>query len=504
MSEYTKYRLLEILPGLLVWVFLIGGAALAFLKPMWLIYYILIFDIYWVFRVIYFSFYLIVAWRRFRRSLQTDWLTLVKTKTGWEEIVHCIFLPLYNEDEEVVRTTLNGIIANSYPSQKMIVVLAGEERQKEHFKSFAQKIAQEFRPYFRDFILTLHPAGLSGEIPGKGSNLHFAGHRVREYVDAHQIPYDKIIVSAFDIDTIVHRHYFACLTHTFLTHPNPTRVSYQPVALYNNNIWESPAILRIMAFGTTFWILFAQARPDSLVTFSSHSMSFRALVDVNFWAKDIVSEDSRIFWQCLLHYGGEYSVVPLYLPVSMDTVRDDSWWRSIVNLYKQQRRWAWGVEHVPYLLWNFWGNKRIKLFERLRRAFNQWEGKFSWATTSFTILLFGRLPLWVAAEEVRKTVLFENTPHILEWLMIFAMSAILISIILSLTVLPHPPKETHSHRKLIMILQWLLLPVSLILVSAIPAIDATTRLMFGKYLGFNVSQKKRETRPPPILLSQNV
>jgi len=35
--------------------------------------------------------------------------------------------------------------------------------------------------------------------------------------------------------------------------------------------------------------------------------------------------------------------------------------------------------------------------------------------------------------------------------------------------------------------------VTLILVGAIPAIDSITHLMFGKYLGFNVSQKKRKS-----------
>jgi len=42
-----------------------------------------------------------------------------------------------------------------------------------------------------------------------------------------------------------------------------------------------------------------------------------------------------------------------------------------------------------------------------------------------------------------------------------------------------------------MLLQWALLPITLIFMSAIPAIDAVTHLMLGKYLGFNVSQKKR-------------
>jgi len=54
------------------------------------------------------------------------------------------------------------------------------------------------------------------------------------------------------------------------------------------------------------------------------------------------------FIQCYLHYNGDYEVTPLYLPVSMDTVRDDNWAISIKIIYKQQRRWRWGVEHVPY------------------------------------------------------------------------------------------------------------------------------------------------------------
>ena len=116
--------------------------------------------------------------------------------------------------------------------------------------------------------------------------------------DKKEWKYENVIVTVFDIDTICDRQYFTYLTYLYCTHPNPTRTSFQPVALFNNNMWESPAILRIMAFGTTFWIMTTLARQDSLVTFSSHSMSFKALVDVGYHEKKIVSEDSRIFYQC--------------------------------------------------------------------------------------------------------------------------------------------------------------------------------------------------------------
>jgi hypothetical protein len=54
------------------------------------------------------------------------------------------------------------------------------------------------------------------------------------------------------------------------------------------------------------------------------------------------------------------------------------------------------------------------------------------------------------------------------------------------------PDTEPKYKKITMILQWVLVPVTMIFVSAIPAIDAVTHMMFGKYLGFNVSKKKRK------------
>ncbi len=495
MTNYSKYRLYEMLPGLAVWGVLVGGTILSFVRPLWVIYFIILFDLYWVFRVVYFVFYLLLSWRSYNMSLRTNWREKMESLGPGcvDRYYHAIFLPVYNEDEEVVCTTLEAITSAQYPSKRMIIVLAGEERQRQHFESFAVRMKEKFEGRVFAFITTLHSANVPGEIAGKGSNLHFAGVETKKFLDSRGIAYRDVIVSAFDIDTIVHPAYFACLTYLYHRHPNPTHASFQPVALYNNNIWESAAPLRIMAFGTTFYLLFAFGRPEILGTFSSHSMSFKALVDVGFWQNNIVSEDSRISLQCWLHYGGDYEVVPMYVPVSMDTVSDPSIKKSLINLYKQQRRWAWGVEHIPFLLWNLPRHTEIPLMKRLHRLWVQWEGKFSWCTTSIFILLFGRLPLWVAGDAVRRTVLFQNTPHILEWLMFCSMGGIVFSIVISMKLLPRPPHATRRRQWIFMLLQWLLVPFSLIAFSALPALDATTRLLFGRYLGFNVSQKKRKT-----------
>ncbi len=492
LSDYYRYRLYEILPGLSIWLALILGVGLSFLKPLWMIYFILIFDVYWVIRVAYFSFYLFLSWRRFRKAIKVDWFErLTRQIPDWERRKNVVFLPLYNESWEVIKPTLNSFLDSSYPASKTYVVISGEERKKEHWQAMQKLIAENYAGKFADLIFCTHPVDLPGEIPGKGSNIHYAEFEFKKYADAKGWEYIDIIVSVFDIDTIVHRDYFAHLAYIYNKHPRPNHSSYQPLTLYNNNLWQSPAIIRIMAFGTSFWMLFSLARLDNLVTFSSHSMSFKAIIDCGGHSKDIVSEDSRIFFQCWLRYNGDYEVTPLYIPVSMDTVRDDSLWQSLKNLYLQQRRWAWGTEQIPYLLWHFRLNKNISWFKKVSVLFHEWEGKWSWAVIAILITLLGRLPLWVAGNEVRQSALFFNAPNILEILMQLAMLGLLVSMVMSMLILPSRPGDQPRHRYLFMVLQWLLLPISLIFFSSLPCIDAVTRLMFGKYLGFNVSVKKR-------------
>ncbi len=498
LTDYRRYRMYEMLPGISIWGTLICAVVLSFVRPLWMIYFIVLFDIYWVLKVINFSFYLLVAWRRFSHAKRTDWKDkLYHEVPDWNTKHHVVFLTLFNEGWDVVETALESVCAAAYDPKMFTIVIAGEGRMEAHYEDILQKIQTTFGACFGDIVGTCHPEGLPDEIPGKGSNLHYAEQQMTHYIDEKQWSYDDVIVTIFDIDTVCHRQYFAYLTYLYATHPNPTRSSYQPIAVYNNNMWESQAMLRIMAFGTTFWMLTSLARQDALVTFSSHSMSFRALVDAGYHDKRIVSEDSRIFYQSIIAYNGDYEVTPMYLPVSMDTVRDDKWWQSMKNLYRQQRRWAWGVEHVPYLLWEFRKKgKLIPLWKKIKWVFVEWEGKWSWALVALLITILGRLPLWVAPESVRQSALFFNAPHLLQNLMNIAMLGLILSAVFSVPLLPRRPESHPRHFYIVMVLQWLLLPISLIFLSAIPAIDAVTHLMRGKYLGFNVSQKKRTTPSP--------
>lgn len=487
--SYYLYRFLEMLPGMLVWTTLLLVLFFSIFKPLWMIYFAILFDLYWLIRVLYFITYLTFSWRKYRIQRSIDWMKRVQEHSNWKEIHHLIFLPTVDEDIAVLKQALDALKNSTYETKKFIIVLAGEEREKESFTKIAEQLQKEYEEYFYAFLVTVHPMNVPGEVAAKGANLHYAGKAVLPFIDEQGFAYEKVIVSAFDSDTVVDPQYFACLTATYLSHPNPTRSSYQPLALYNNNIWESPSFARVVANSTTFWLMAELARPKPLWTFSSHSMSLTALVDVGFWQNDIVTEDSRIFLQCYVHYDGEYEVTPLYIAVNMDTAHAGNIVTTAKNLYKQQRRWAWGIEHFPYMIWHFWKSKLTR--KKWHLLFNLSEGMYSWSTAPILILILGYVPLFFAGDVEKSTVIAQNAPFVLEWLMRFAMIGIFASALLNVFLLPTTIPGKKSMKIGVIVLQWILLPVVLILFGSIPAIDAQTRLMIGRPLGFYTTKKVR-------------
>ncbi len=492
-NPLQQYRLLEMVPGLLIWTTFIGTFVLSFIKPLWVIGFVIVFALLWLLRVIYFVIFIFIGWRKYKTDIRIDWSTKVKQEKGYEDLYHLLVLPTYNEPIEVLRTSFQSYLEADYDKEKIIIVLSREERANEDYEAVKKQILDEFGDKFLHVEVTQHPDGIAGEMKGKGANAHWAGHVAKQVIDEKGIPYEQVVVSYFDIDTVVHEKYFASLSYLYLTHPNPTKTAFQPVVLYNNNIWESPVVTRISAFGTTFWLMTDLARPDRLFTFSSHAMSLKTLVDVGFWQRDIVTDDSRIFLQAFIRYGGDFTVTPMYVPLSMDTVQADTYWRSFKNLYKQQRRWAYGTEHFPYMVWHFFVRDHgIPFKKKIKYLWNLTEGMYSWATVPIILLVLGRLPFWVAPAEAKATAIAQSSPFILELVLGLSMIGIFVSATFGLLLLPPRPENQPRYKTFVMLAQWILLPITLIIWGAIPAVVAQTRLMFGKYLGFWVTEKVRK------------
>ena len=495
MRKTLRIRIFESIPAILAWATLILMVVASKYVPTWAAIFIITFDTYWFFKTIFMSLHLRSAFNKMRENLDVDWIGEVeKLGKEWKDINHLVVLPMSTESYEVVRETFETLSELNYPKDRFIVVLAIEKRIGENARHIAERIREEFGHKFHRFLITEHPADIPGEIVGKGSNETWAVKEVKRLIiDPEHIPYERILVSVFDVDTQVMPEYFGRLVYSFLTAEHPQRSSYQPVPLYNNNIFDAPAMGRVVALSATFWHMLQQAREEKVTTFSSHSMPFKALVEIGFWHTNIVSEDSRIFWQCYLHYDGDWRVVPMLYPVSMDANVAPTFWGTMKNIYKQQRRWAWGAENVPYLLNGFIKTKKISFWKKLHWTFFKIEGGHSWATNALLIFAMGWLPILLGGEAFNDTLLSFNLPNITRIIMTFASFGIVSSAVLGMILLPPHPNWFKFRHKLLYVVQWALLPFSMIIFGAFPALDAQTRLALGgKFrLGFWVTPKER-------------
>lgn len=485
------YRMLEILPGAASWLTLIGVVLLSVYLPFIASYFVIAFALYWVLKTAFLSYHLRYNWKRLRHHMSLDWQAMIARFT-YDHLYHVVILPFYKEPEEVIVASLEALTKVKYDKKSIVVVLAAEERAGADAVAILNRMKERFGREFGFFLGTIHPKDLPGEMAGKGSNASYAAEQVRrEVLDVHGIRYADTLVSIFDIDTVLYPDYFNCLVWHFMTAAHPLKSSFQPVPIFNNNIWDAPAVSRVVAMSSTFWEMVQQERPERMATFSSHSVSFQALYEVGYWQKNMVSEDSRIFWNLLMANNGQYDVIPLSYPVSMDANASSSLWRTLGQIYKQHRRWTYGVENLCYVIYHFTNNTAIPLSQRIKVTLQQAEGYWSLVTNPIMLFILGWAPIFLGGRDFHQTVLSYNLPIMVRDLLILAMFGLVISSIISLTLLPPRPNGTSRFHYLVMALQWVMVPATMIIFSALPGLDAQTRLMLGKYMGFWVTPKER-------------
>ncbi|MCK5505324.1 MAG: glycosyltransferase family 2 protein [Thermodesulfovibrionia bacterium] len=532
--ERRLQRLFEIAPGLTSWSILIGMFLLAFFKPFAAAVVIIAFYFYWLLRLLYMTLFLILSYFRLSVEKKTDWMERVRgldrldqylkelkeapskgdikkkislfchrkelealkkaerARPFSKEIYQLAIIPVAKETREVVEPGIASFARGTFPSKQIMVILALEERASEEVKAGAEEILGAYKDKFFDMFIAVHPDGIAGEARAKGANATFAAKKAAEYFKEKNIPFENIISSCFDSDTVVNPDYFASLTYYFLTCPERTRASFQPVPVYNNNIWDAPGITRVLEVGSSFFQLIEATNPQTLVTFSSHSMSFKALVDVDYWPVDMISDDSAIFWKAFIHFDGKYNVVPMYTTLSMDAVVAENWRQTVINVYKQKRRWAWGVENFPIVMRAFLSSKNIPFLNKIKCGYKLFEGHISWTTWAFLLTIIGWLPAIFASKDFSHSVFYYSAPRIAGTIFHLASFSLITSIVLSMLLLPEKRERHPILKKIGFAFQWLLVPLTIIFLSAVPALDAQTRLMLGKYMTFWVTDKVKK------------
>jgi len=181
-------------------------------------------------------------------------------------------------------------------------------------------------------------------------------------------------------------------------------------------------------------------------------------------------------------------VEPIYLPLYADAPESTSWLKTMINQYEQYKRWAWGVSDDPYIIknyllapWNSFWSKSIRIIRII-------EDHFLWPVNWFIITLGINLPLLINPNFSR-TALGYMAPKISSTILTFCLVFLAVLIIIDAQRRPPRPAEVKRWRAWLMPLEFILMPVAGFIFTALPGLDAHTRLMLGKYLEYRVTEK---------------
>lgn len=406
------------------------------------------------------------------------------------DLYQLVIIAAYNEDYEVIQPTIESVRNTSYNNKQIILCLAYEERGGAGIEATAQRLEQEYADTFYAFHTIKHPDGLPDEIVGKGPNITYAANQLEQWIVARGIALKNVMVTTLDADNRPHPTYFDYVSYEYIVQPDRKHLSYQPIALYFGNIWDAPAPMRVIATGNSFWTIISSMRPHTLRNFAAHSQPLDALSEMGYWSKRSIVEDGHQYWRSYFYFGGNYSVVPIHVPIYQDAVMADTLKKTLITQFKQLRRWGYGVSDIPYVATRLFTRRRnVPFFEGFARFVRLVDSHLTLATMAILITVGGWVPLLINPEASRN-IAAHSLPEVISVIQRVAMVGIFITILLMLKMLPPRPARYKRRRTVGMVLQWLLMPLTSVGYSSLASFNAQTHLMLGKYLDkFDVTDK---------------
>jgi hypothetical protein len=488
VNKKTKfYRFLEIMPGFFSWSLILFPVWGSFIIPSIVAYYIIAFDVYWLYRSVSMGILSMISYFRLKANQRYDWMKDVDDFGDYKKINHIVIIPNYTEPIRILRRTLKALAEQTFPTKNIHIVLGFEAREGDEAHEKAKILKEEFKGIFGTMLDTYHPI-LPGEVVGKSSNMSWAAKQAKkEIVDKKDIPIKYYTITSEDVDARFNKQYFAALTYKFLDEPDRYERFWQPAILYYNNIWEIPAPIRVFATSASITQTAFLNRRDRLINFSTYSTSLKLIDDIGYWDTDVIPEDYRIFFKAYFSKQGKISVEPIFLPVYADAAQSHGFWKTMINQYEQVKRWAWGTSDDPWIITQWLKAKDIPFWDKTIRVAKVLEDHFLWPVYWFAITIGATLPP-LLNEEFARTILGKRLPQTSSTILTIALVMLILAILFDWFQRPGK-SELSWKRKILIPFEFLLLPVIGLFFSALPGLDAHTRLMLGKYIEYKTTEK---------------
>jgi hypothetical protein len=450
---------------------------------------IVLFCLYWLYNGWRLTASAVIGYFRLRAAERRDWAAEVALLPGFERLWHLVIIPTYKEPVEVVAETLERLARQTFPRERLAIVLAFEARDRGAGERW-QALNAAFAGRFAHLWSTFHP-DIAGEVKGKSSNEAWAARWAAEMLCGKLgVPAAEAVVTTCDADSHFHPNHLSALSHFFLSDPDRHFKIFQPAILFYSNLWRLPLPFRAHTAVQSVGHLARLVPRYKLVNQSTYSLSLQSCREIGFWDPDVIPEDSHMFFKMFFHFGGRVRVEPIYLPIWADAAEGRGFWRGYRALYEQEKRWSWGVSDVPYVIEGFFRARHISWRRRVNRCGHYVQEQIFWPANWFLLALGTRLPEHLSSvhllPQIRPAI--DLSVLMVNLCAVYVAVAALIHILLAAGA----PGQTLSTR-LVTLLGLALAPVSALFLIALPALEAHLRLLLGRRLEYKVTEKL----PPP-------
>lgn len=481
-------RFLEILPGFVSWSLILFPFWGSFLIPVAVSYYIIAFSVYWLYRSLAMAILSLIAHFRINASITHDWMGDLDKIPKAKQIHHIIVVPTYKEPLHILERSLLALSKQTFYLKNIHIMISFEEREGEDAKKKAASLIDSFGQTFGSVQATFHP-DIHGEVKGKSSNMAWGAKHAKHYVvEKLKVPLENCTITSEDADALFHQSYFACLTYLFLTSSKPFNRIWQGSIRFYNNIWQVPAPIRVLASIFSVSQMFILMRQDRLINFSTYSTSLKLIDSIGYWDTDVIPEDYHLFFKAYFALKGNLEVEPLFLPILADAAQAHGFWSTMYNQYEQIKRWAWGVSDDAYIIKQWLLADGVPFWDKTIRVIKTIEDHFLWPVNWFAITIGALLPPFLN-KEFNRTQIGKTLPQVSSALLTMSLISLLVIFIIDANARPSRPKEVSVLHRLLQPFEFLLAPILGFFFSALPGLDAHTRLMLGKYLEYRVTEK---------------
>ncbi|PID84039.1 hypothetical protein CSB09_03315 [Candidatus Gracilibacteria bacterium] len=448
------------------------------------LFFIALYISYWTVKVFESYFFVLKSYLQLLKAEKVDFENNDILKQNAKNLTHIVIVPVYTEPFDVIDENIRSLLDTTYVHKDTITIILATEARAPEAQKHAKNIIEKYKHRRVNIVNIVHPEGLAGEGKVKGANITYA---IQEYEKQSKLDPEHTFVSTIDTDTKVEKNFFSIVSLTFLTTDHPHQAIYQYTPLYSNNWRKGKFFARIVAAGTTIWQLFESQNPEFYRNFAVYGQSLLCLQKANYWSKTSIVEDGMQYWRAYFGWDGFFRIVYTPAICEMDVVEESSLFQTFRAQYKQLRRWSWGCSDIEYVVPKFIENKKIPRKDKIRKTFYLIQNHLFWAGGPMILLYIGYIPGLFAS--IENSLASFTVPIATSIIFTFLFLTIIFPSVISVHILSK--YVDFSWKDYIMsIFQWIFLPVLMLTLYSIPAIESQFRLFIGKRIdSFDTTKK---------------